>query len=91
MICPECKSEGFEPRWGLRATGARFAGCANCSGHANGELDFGQRRAWKYHSENLAGNFHDAAHYISSHHSDWDVVAMQFTGNYTIVVWREEL
>lgn len=47
---------------------------------------------WHYHSENLGGNLHSAAQYISEQHPEWDVVAMSFNGgNYTVVVWREPL
>lgn len=43
---------------------------------------------WTYGSANLGGNFHDAANFITKFHPDWDVVAMDFTGNNTVVVYR---
>lgn len=46
---------------------------------------------WRYHSANLSGNLHEAAILISKKHPDWDVVAMETVGNYTVVVWREEI
>jgi hypothetical protein len=44
---------------------------------------------WHYHSFNVPGNFHQAAHWITENHPEWDVVAMHFNGgNYTVVVHR---
>lgn len=47
-------------------------------------------RRWHYHSVNMGGNLHHAAQLITREHPDWDVVAMETAGNYTVVVWREE-
>ena len=41
--CLQCGSFGFELRWGTRASGETFAGCAFCSGHLNSEPDGGPR------------------------------------------------
>jgi hypothetical protein len=46
---------------------------------------------WKYHSENIGGNLHGAAKYISDNHPEWDVVAMDHHNMNTVVVWREEI
>lgn len=43
---------------------------------------------WTYGSENLEGNLHDAARYINTYHPEWDVVAIESGGHYTVVVWR---
>jgi hypothetical protein len=51
----------------------------------------GNQMKWKYHSENLGGNLHSAAKFISDNHPEWDVVAMSCSGFNTVVVWREEL
>ena len=45
---------------------------------------------WRYLSENIAGNLHQAAHWITEHHPEWDIVTLDFSGgNYTVVVYRE--
>jgi hypothetical protein len=46
---------------------------------------------WKYFSTSLSGNFHSTVDYINEHHPEWDVVAMDMVGFYTIVVYREVL
>ncbi len=43
---------------------------------------------WAYHSENLAGNLHDATDWINKSHPEWDVITLHPIGNYTIVVYR---
>lgn len=49
-------------------------------------------KRWQYKSENLGGNLHSAAAWISQHHPEWDVVAMDCTAGYnTVVVYRIEL
>jgi len=56
---------------------------------AQSEAQRGPR--WRYHSENLAGNLHDAAKYISEYHPEWDVVAMDYSNHNCVVVWRERI
>lgn len=46
---------------------------------------------WQYLSESISGNFHEAAIWISKHHPEWDVIAMQYIGIYTVVVYRVEI
>lgn len=47
-------------------------------------------RKWRYLSENVPGNLHAAADWITGNHPEWDVVTMAFNGgNYTVVVYRE--
>jgi len=43
-----------------------------------------------YFCENFQGNFHAAVAFINEHHPDWDVIAMQFSGNFTQIVYRRE-
>jgi hypothetical protein len=43
---------------------------------------------WHYYSENLMGNLHDAAYYITRAHPEWDVIAMSCVTNTTVVVYR---
>ena len=44
---------------------------------------------WQYKSENLGGNLHAAANFISKYHPHWDVVTMSSSkGLNTIVVHR---
>ena len=43
---------------------------------------------WTYYTEIIAGNFHRAVEYLNECHSEWDVVTMTISGNYTIVVYR---
>ena len=45
-------------------------------------------KRWSYFSENLGGNLHEVASYIDEYHPEWDVVAMDFTGSGTVVVYR---
>jgi len=47
---------------------------------------------WKYISENVSGNLHDAAHYLNSYvakkYPDHEVVAMECSGFSSLVVYR---
>lgn len=45
-------------------------------------------KKWVYKSENLGGNLHDAARYITERHPDWDVVTMSHGTYHTVVVYR---
>lgn len=55
-----------------------------------GSTDEGSRlMKWTYRSENVPGNVHQAAYWVSTNHPEWDVVAMSFNdGLYTTVVYR---
>jgi hypothetical protein len=45
---------------------------------------------WKYHSENVGGNVHEAVFYVNKCLSDKDVVSfISLGGGHAIVVWRE--
>lgn len=47
---------------------------------------------WRYQSENISGNLHDAARYVTEFHPEWDVVTMHSVGGYnTVIVWRESI
>lgn len=44
---------------------------------------------WKYSTFTVGGNFHSAVNYLNMTHPEWDVVAMEVVGHYTIIVYRE--
>lgn len=49
------------------------------------------RKTWIYSSQNIPGNLHEAALWLTCNHPEWDVVAMSFNGGgYTVVVYRIE-
>lgn len=48
-------------------------------------------KRWKYFSENVAGNLHDATRFLNDYHPDWDVVVMHYVGSITIIVHRVEV
>lgn len=49
------------------------------------------RPRWRYGSENFAGNFHQTVESLNKYYPHWDVAAMSYSGNYTVVVYREPL
>lgn len=48
-------------------------------------------RRWRYGSKNFGGNLHDVATFLNDHHPDWDVVAIDRAGNYTVILYRVEI
>lgn len=54
------------------------------------EAALGKPPKWSYISDNILGNLHVAAAWITEHHPEWDVVTMHFSGSATVVVYREE-
>jgi len=51
------------------------------------------QKKWKYHSENIGGNFHYAVNWVNEYHPGWDIVTMEYASGVdkTVVVWREPL
>ena len=48
-------------------------------------------KRWKYGSKNFGGNLHEVAIFLNEYHPEWDVVAIDRAGAYTVILYRVEI